>query len=199
MSKATTYKKKAISTIDSAKKSTINAAKNGVNSVTKNPKGTLMFLGVILGGYLIYKVATSATDAADKLLNGDPDIDDNVEGTGQGSVVKATITDAYAINYASQLLGAMNAMQPLYGTDEETIEKVFDKLKNEADFLKVFRMFGDKDYNGNNSPPTGIWSNLDSYKKQNLVYWLKSELDVDEEPKVYNKVKKLVNKAGFVF
>lgn len=165
----------------------------------------LFYVGVAGGLYLVYKLFTGASNVVDSVFNGDPNIDDNVTGTGGGlDYTKLTITEFQAINLAQQLLDAMNAKQPLYGTDEIAIEQVFDRLKNEHDFLLVYQMFGEKDYNGNNSPPTGVWSNIDSYKKQNLVYWLKNELELSwlsnsTDKRVYNKVKNLVTKAGFAF
>lgn len=199
-----TYKKKAISTIKKGTDKAIDVAKKGANIVTENPvKAGYVFVGV-LGLYLLYKVVTKASGKVEQILDGDPNISDTITGTGYGSIKNATITDAQAINFANQLLDAMNVKEPFYGTDEETIEKVFDQLKNADDFLKVYKAFDLKDYNGNNSPPTGIWSNLDSYKKQDLVYWLKSELDngwfaSTTEKRAYNKVKALVEISGFVF
>ena len=92
----------------------------------------------------------------------------------------------------------MNAKQPFYGTDEASIEKVFDKLENADDFNKVYNAFGTKDYNGNNSPPSGVWAYLDSYEKRDLVYWLKSELS-PSDGLVYTKVKQRVESADFTF
>jgi hypothetical protein len=196
---AQTYKKKAISTLKKGKETTISVAKKGATIVANNPVKTGYVLGAVLGVYLLYKVVTKTTDKIDTLLDGDPNIDDTIGNTGQGNTNNATITNAQAVNFAQQLLDAMNYMFPFYGTDEATIEAVFNKLQNSADFLKVYHAFGEKDYNGNNSPPTGFWSNLDSYKKQNLVYWLKSELNSVLDREIYNKVKNIVELAGFTF
>ncbi|WP_435415044.1 hypothetical protein [Polaribacter aestuariivivens] len=199
-----TYKNKAVSTIKKGTEKAINAASTGAKIVANNPVKATYVIGGILGFYLLYKVITKTTDKVDSLLEGDPNIDNKISGTGSGSVKNATITNAEALNLANQLLDAMNVKQPLYGTDEETIEKVFTKIKNADDFLKVYHAFGLKDYNGNNSPPTGIWSNVDSYKKQDLVYWLRSEIGNGffasaSEIRAYNKIKPLVQLAGFVF
>lgn len=201
MSNMNTYKGKAKKVVESAK----NAASNTIDAATKNPKTTLYIVGVVISVYLIYKIATATSDKITSILEGDPNIDDKVIGTG-GQIIKqnVTITEFQAKNFAQQLLDAMNEKQPLYGTDEEMIEKVFDQLKTKDDFLMVFKAFGEKDYNGNNSPPTGIWSNIDSYKKQNLVYWLKSELQLSwlstaTDKRVHQKVKNLVIQAGFAF
>jgi hypothetical protein len=156
----------------------------------KNPKKTLYVLGgalLLVGAYKAYQFVNKATST--------PEIDDQVNGTG-GSTNGATITDQQAINYAQQLLDAFNAKEPVWGTDEATVEAVFKLLKNGADFVKVYKAFGTKDYNGYNSPPTGFWSYLDSYEPRNLVYWLASEIDTDEP--IYPMIKQRVESAGFV-
>lgn len=199
-----TYKKKAVSTIKKGTEKAIDVAKKGADVVSKNPVKTAYVVGSLVGLYLLFKVVTKASNKVEQILDGDPNIKNTVSGTGYGSTNKATITNSEATNFASQLLDAMNVKEPIYGTDEETIEKVFDRIKNADDFLKVYNAFGLQDYNGNNSPPTGFWSNLDSYKKQDLVYWLKSELSNGlfssaTEKRAYNKVKPIVELAGFVF
>lgn len=134
---AQTYKKKAISTLKKGKETTISVAKKGATIVANNPVKTGYVLGAVLGVYLLYKVVTKTTDKIDTLLDGDPNIDDTIGNTGQGNTNNATITNAQAVNFAQQLLDAMNYMFPFYGTDEATIEAVFNKLQNSADFLKV--------------------------------------------------------------
>lgn len=187
--------------LKNAKNSIINKSKLTRDQFLQNPSAFLYPAAAVLGAFLVYKIYKSATS----FVKGDTNIDDEIDGVSVNvdNSLKATISKQTAINYASQLLDAMNVMQPVYGTDEDTISDVFDNLKNAADFMLVFDAFGKKDYNGNNSPPTGIWSNLDSYKKQNLVHWLKSELSKSSfiffENELYEKVKKIINKAGFTF
>lgn len=181
---------------ESAVKKAKEAAKKGVKKVQDNPITAIKVVGVSLGVFLAYRLFSSATKKIDTVFDG-PVLDDIVNGTG-GTTSNATISNQQAINYAQQLLDAMNAKEPFYGTDEETIEKVFDKLQTPDDFIKVYNAFGTKDYNGNNSPPSGVWAYLDSYEKRNLVYWLKSELS-PSDGSVYTKVKQRIESAGFAF
>lgn len=196
-----TLKNKSESAVKKAKE----AAKKGVKKVQDNPITAIKIVGVSLGVFLAYRLISSATNKIDTVFDGSvlddivngPVLDDIVNGTG-GTTNNATISNQQAINYAQQLLDAMNVKQPLYGTDEETIEKVFDKLQTADDFIKVYNAFGTKDYNGHNSPPSGVWAYLDSYEKRNLVYWLKSELS-QSDGSVYTKVKERIEGAGFTF
>ena len=191
------------------KDATVKATKTGINFIDKNPITTLKVVGVLAGIYLIYRVTTAANDVVDgtesvidRLQNGDPDVDAHVSGTGQGlDASKATITEAQAINFASQLLTAFNKGAPMYGTDTYLVDKVLSQLKNGDDFLMVYNAFGDKDYNGYGSPPTGWWNIIDSYEKHNLVYWLLEELDyhADSDRKTWLKAAKLAHSAGFAF
>lgn len=179
-----------------AKKAAKKAAKGletAGKTVAKNPTTTLYVVGGLVALFVGYKLYRNFNNA----WNGG-NIDNQIPNTG-GNASGATITDQVARNYAQQLLDAMNVKEPFYGTDEATIEAVFDNLQNGADFLKVFNAFGNKDYNGWNSPPEGFWSFLDSYDKRNLVYWLKSEISPTTEPRLYNKVKQRVESAGFTF
>lgn len=186
-------------------KSTPSKNLSATDSAIQSQKKLLYIFGGVVAFYLLFQIATTASEKIQSVLDGDPNIDDLVPNTGGGFDIKnTTITKSQAANFAQQLLEAMNVKQPIYGTDEETIEKIFNKIKTKDDFLLVYDAFGMKDYNGNNSPPTGIWSNIDSYKKQNLVYWLKSELSNGffasaAEKRAYKKVKEIVEKAGFVF
>lgn len=111
---------------------------------------------------------------------------------------KATISKTQSQQFAQQLLDASNHMEPLYGTDEQTIKKVFLKLKTPEDFKLVYHAFGLKNYNGWNSPPVGIFRHLDTYEPRDLVYWLKSEIK-PSDGEVYNIVKARVDSAGWEF
>jgi len=173
--------------------------KNVGETVKENPN-TVLYIGlgvlVVVVGYKVYK---GASNKVDEIFNGDPNIDNQVDGTG-GNTNNAIISNQMAINFAQQLLDAMNVKEPFYGTDNDTIELVFDKLLNGDDYLKVYNAFGKKDYNGYNSPPEGFWSILDSYEKRDLNFWLKRELSNFFEPTLYNKVKQRIESTGvFVF
>lgn len=80
----------------------------------------------------------------------------------------STITDLMALNYANKLDNAMIRM----GTDEDAIEFVFDQLKNESDFNKVYNKFGLRQY-------SSTWGNIGdpvTSNKRDLIYILNQEL-----------------------
>lgn len=181
-------------TINKAAKTVKNTTKKVGKNVAKNPK-TALYIG--LGAVVIYGVY-KIKKSIDNVGIGDSDIDNQVSGTG-GNTTGATITTQLAKNLAQQLLDAFNSKEPLYGTDEKLVASVFDKIQNGADFNLVFNAFGLKDYNGHNSPPTGVWSWLDSYEKYNLVYWLRSEISESDPYNLYEVVKNRVEQAGFTF
>jgi hypothetical protein len=167
--------------------------------VEKNPKTAVYVVFGVLGVLIAYKLYKNTSKTVNNLLNGDQNIDNEIGGVG-GNTGNATISDQAAINFAQQLLDAMNVKRPIYGTDTDTIDLIFDRLSNGDDYMKVYQAFGKKDYNGYNSPPEGFWSNLDSYEKKDLNYWLKSELSSFFDPIVFNKVKQRVESTGvFVF
>ncbi|WP_336065644.1 hypothetical protein [Mesoflavibacter sp. CH_XMU1404-2] len=153
-----------------------------------NPKTVLYVVGGLAAIYLGYKIVKGFLPAK---------IDNSVSGTG-GSTVGATLSSTEAANLAQQLLDAFNAKEPFWGTDEDTVIGVFKLIKNNADFWKISNAFGDKDYNGYNSPPEGAWSWLDSYEKRNLVYWLKSEIKPGDG-EVYDIVKQRLTSLDIAF
>lgn len=195
MAKKTNIKKKANKVANTvADKATGIAKKAG-----ENPIVTAQVLGgiaLLVVGYIVIKRLSKGVG---NVFDGDPNIEDQIDLDIQiPTGTQPTISNATANNYASQLLDAFNAKEPFWGTDEDTVEAVFDKLKNAADFKLVSQAFGLKDYNGYNSPPTGIFSNLDSYELRNLVYWLKEEIKPNDG-NVFNKVKSRVESAGLIF
>lgn len=197
--KTETLSKKAKTTTKEIIGKAGESAKELGKAAQESPK-TLIYVGLgVLVVVVGYKLIKGTSKKVDEIFDGDPDIDNQVNGTG-GSTNKATISNQTAINLAQQLLDAMNAKSPIYGTDNDTIDLVFDKLKNGDDYIKVYNAFGRKDYNGYNSPPEGFWSILDSYEKRDLNYWLKSELSNFFEPTLYKKVKERIESTGvFVF
>lgn len=188
-------KKKAKNAVKKAAKKTETAVKKTGDYVSKNPKTTLYIVlgvGALILGYKVYK-------AINKKFGGD--VDDEVGHVG-GETSNATITDQQATNFAQQLLDAMNVNRNSVfagGTDEDTIEQVFDRLQNGDDFIKVFNAFGKKDYNGYNSPVEGL-EFIDAFEKRNLVYWLQSEISSFWDRTLYNKIKEIIDSTGvFVF
>ncbi|WP_282080873.1 hypothetical protein [Aquimarina algiphila] len=185
---------------DLAKKAA-SAAKKGIDKtgdlVKSNPKTALYVVGGVVLGFVVYrlvKTLNAGGNAVDGIFN--PDIDNQVD-VGDLDTNGATITAKQARVFAQQLLDAFNHKAPFWGTDEKTILEIFNQL-SPANFKVVFNAFGKKDYNGYNSPPSGIFANLDSYEPRDLVYWLNSELS-PSDGEVYKKVKQIVNAAGFAF
>ena len=177
----------------SALQKTSSFTKKAGKSIVSNPITALNIIIGLAGVLALYKIYKFINTG----FEGDPHIDNEVIGTG-GNTDGATISNQQAKNFAQQLLDAMNVKQPFWGTDEETIEAVFSQLTVGADFIKVYEAFGKKDYNGNNSPPTGVWSSFDSYEPKDLVYWLKSEISTAD--KAYKIVKERIESTGvFVF
>ncbi len=172
-------------------KTKTNSIARTTEKAVNNPKKTMYLVGglvALLVGYRIYKAFN-------------PSIDDTVNNVGNGSISNATISQNTAANYAQQLLDAMNVNRNsifLSGTDEKVISDVFDKIKNSDDFRLLFKAFGNKHYNGQNSPVEGL-EILQTYQLRNLVYWLRSELNSFWDYSVYKKVKTVVEKAGFTF
>ncbi|WP_228851543.1 hypothetical protein [Aegicerativicinus sediminis] len=106
-----------------------------------------------------------------------------------------TISQQKAEIYARQLLSAMDGV----GTDEPTIENIIDNLKTADDYKLVHVEFGSKPYNGFGLPSDTIFSDPEDFPKKNLVEWLHSEISLIHNPILFNKIKRLVNAAGFVF
>lgn len=177
------------------------AAKKGLEKtggfIAGNPK-TALYIGIgIVGAFALYKLLRGVQKGSE--IVGDvfnPDIDNSID-VGVIDASTAKISRQQAKVYARQLLDAMNHKAPFWGTDEKTILEIFKRI-TPGDFKLIFNEFGDKDYNGYNSPPSGILANLDSYEPRNLVYWLNAELS-SGDGEVYDRVKQIVNDAGFAF
>lgn len=161
------------------------------NFILENNKPFLIIGGVLLGWYLVKQARKGLSDAfTEKSENVDFRLPINTQ--------KATIDTTQAGQFAQQLLDACNEAYPFYGTDEETIQKIFERLQNGEDFKLVYKAFGMKNYNGYNSPPVGFFRHIDNYEPRDLVYWLKSELS-PSDGEVYRIVKQRIESAGWRF
>jgi len=85
---------------------------------------------------------------------------------------KLTYKPSQYLTWADSLQGAFDPGW-LDGTDEETIYRIFKKLKNNNDWLELQKAYGTRDYSSNF---TGFPS-----KKITLVKALNEELDGDEK------------------
>jgi len=180
--------------VDRAKKS----ANKVKEKVKENPKTGLYVVGGLVGVTALVFLIKGLNKGVKEVFTAE-DNQETIPDTG-GISNAATISNQTAINYAQQLLDAMNHLAPFWGTDEDKIEAVFNNLKNGDDFIKVYNAFGNRNYNGYNSPPDSwVGQAIDVYQERNLVYWLNSELSSVTEPTLYNKVKQRVESAGFSF
>ncbi|MDB0601335.1 hypothetical protein PL373_09275 [Tenacibaculum maritimum] len=190
---ATKTKKKVSKSV--TKENVGKTIKNTGGFIADNKKELLYLTGaIVIGviGYKIYKATSKGISNVfeDKTETIDVEININKDQT--------TISKEQAQQFAKTLLDACNHMEPLYGTDEEAINQVFLRLKTGDDFKLVYKEFGMKNYNGNNSPPSGILRYLDNYTPRDLVYWLRSELE-PSDGQVYTNVKSRVESAGYSF
>lgn len=170
--------KAANKAVKTARETTEKIGKKAID----NPKTTMYAVLGVIGLVVVYKIVKGLKDTDDTLS-----LSLNLNNT--------TISNSEATNFAAQLLDAMNR----YGTDEDLIEAVFDKLNNGDDFKYVAKKFGMVNYlnGGPGSPPEGLPDIIDGATPRNLVYWLQAELSTSDS--VYQKVKSRVESAGFVF
>ncbi|MCD8425557.1 hypothetical protein LNJ40_09640 [Tenacibaculum dicentrarchi] len=177
-----------------SKKTGQNIKKTGA-FLADNTKEVLYVGGAILLIVVVYRAYKFSSNPFSEVLK---DKSEAVKINLQVDLSKATITKEEAQKYAQQLLDACNGAFPFYGTDENLIKKVFEKLNNADDFKLVYKFFGRKNYNGYGSPPSGISRHLDNYDPKDLVYWLRAELS-PKDGQVYNMVKNRIESANWTF
>ncbi|WP_272149134.1 hypothetical protein [Tenacibaculum aiptasiae] len=165
------------------------------NFLVDNQKELLYLGGAILLVFAGYKIYKGASKGLSSLIE---DSSESVTIDVPINHINTTISNQEAQKYAQQLLDACNEAAPFYGTDEELIKEVFQSLKTGEDFKLVYKFFGKKNYNGNGSPPVGIWRHLDNYSPRDLVYWLRAELS-PRDGDVYILVKERIESAGWKF
>lgn len=168
--------------------------------IAENKKELLYVGGAILIlaiGYKAYKSLQKGSEAVSNFISKDHLETVNVFTNVDES--KVTITNEQAQQFARTIYDACNIMAPLYGTDEDAILEVFKKLKSGDDYKLVYKMFGAKEYNGNNSPPRSGWGRLfDVFEPRDLNFWLRSELS-PSDGEVYTTVKERIESAGYSF
>lgn len=193
-------KKKSIPKItEKDVKKNIEKANAASKFLSKN-KYLLGAIGVGVVGYLVYSKISKGIDS---IGSGVSDVftgeQETIDVDAQVDTTNLSITDEDAQKYASQLLSAFNHTTfGFWGTDEETVKAVFSALKTADDFKLVYKVFDLKNYNGYNSPPTGITKILDNYEAKDLVYWLQAEIS-SSDGEVYDIVKQVVESAGWIF
>jgi len=91
---------------------------------------------------------------------------------------KTTITEVQAKVMANQLVNYMSVSD---GTDEDGIESVFNKIKNEDDMKLLYVTFGKRPYSFVNTGEAsgvlgGVFENAGGYDETDLIGWLELEL-----------------------
>ncbi len=132
-------------------------------------------------------ITNTAGEAKDFLTKRDAIITDAVV---EQEILKATLSKSEARRMAQGLYDAMEG----FGTDEERIKEIFERIQNKADFLMVYKEFGLRPY-GDFGADNWLDKKLSS--DRHLVYWLKEEISEDDV--CYNIVNKWVTEAGFGF
>ena len=107
----------------------------------------------------------------------------------QIDVTRATISDAIANNYANQLFNAMKD----YGTDNDVIYEILEKLQNKEDFRKVYNSFGKKSYYVYGEPTVSAY--VFGYSNLDLIEWLNKEIGYKNSI-LYNLLKKTIKNAN---
>ena len=96
----------------------------------------------------------------------------------QNSGITPTFPDSAYQGWANQILAAITDC----GTDEDTIYRIFENMKNEADLQKLITAFGVREFKG-------CFSAYFAKEKGSLSYALNYELSNSELSKVNNILK----------
>lgn len=149
-------------------------------------KGTVAIAGtltVILGGYFAVRginniVKGKSSRDSSKATKSD------LKNLNKNQDTAQTISDSQAEAYASSIFSALNG----YGTDEDAIVSVFDKVKNEADVLAISNAFGVREVS------SGSWNPEPNYKGD-----LSGALREDLSDYWVNKLNEVLADKGITF
>jgi hypothetical protein len=146
---------------------------------------TILIAGVGIGvGYLIYRGIKKSIDNTGEKQDVKDVTSDIKTFQKQGQTLSHT-EGSYS-SFASQILQACGG----YGTDEESIYRVFRQIKKNIDYAKLFSTFGVR------TIPCDMFSRpFDNCGKGNLVEILTSELD-DKE---INKINDILKSNGVTY
>ena len=132
----------------------------------------LKVAGIGLGAFLVYKAVKKTTKSFKDFFSGketEEEFDDEVDKEID-ELKKKGIELSYPLyvynTYAKQLKNAMGGI----GTDEDTIYKTFEKIKNDLDMAQLIKSYGLQRY---------IISPV-RYLKIDLPGWIYEELDEGE-------------------
>ncbi len=165
-------------------------AKNSEMLITLLPP--LLMVGgvvtvVLVGRKMFSGITDTASEAKEFLTKQEQNISDAVI---EKEILKATLSIQDAKRMAQGLYDSMAD----WGTDEERIKTIFERIQNKADYLMIHREFGLRPYGGLYGDN---WLARKTSSDRHLAYWLKSEISEDDE--CYKLVKKWVTAAGFGF
>lgn len=114
----------------------------------------------VVGGvaYAVYKISKTAKGISENKGNRQEDRSWNkvFDQLNSNPATKATLTREQFITLANQAHGAMDG----YGTDEDTLKRIFWQLKNDADFAGLSAAYGIRELH----PGTGLGWLVDPYK-----------------------------------
>lgn len=195
-------------TVSKVKNKAKNALKKTGEFSVENPKKVLFIIGGAAALFITVKMIKGIYDTANTISGNNIDNEiDVLEGISIDHS-KLSITDQEAIQFASALLEAMNwfgFVFPIgytHGTDTDVIHSVFDRINSE-DFKLIVKKFDKKDYDGVGSPDAnligGVQDALGISEKRDLVYWLRAEINKTFDFILFDKVKSIVEEAGFIF
>jgi hypothetical protein len=102
---------------------------------------------------------------------------------------KSTISNEEANNFANQLFNAMDN----YGTNEDVIYDILNKLQKKDDFRKVYNAFGRKSYYIDGSPTISAY--IFGYNNLDLIEWFNEEVGWSN-PLTKNLINKTVKNAN---
>lgn len=111
------------------------------------------------------------------------------QGGGSGGGQKPTYLSTNYTQYADRIYAAGCSGAFCYGTDEEAIYEVFNKMQNDLDVLLLTKAFGLRE-------PRGEWCTpLDDNCDYSLGEWLQTELDADE----FKEINNILTKKGITY
>lgn len=130
----------------------------------------LLYVGI---GWLFYDIFIKGKSSEDKReLEQNQEIQQNTQ--------EPTYPDSQYYTFADTLESAMENA----GTDEESVYRVFRKIKNNKDYLFLQKAFGNRTYSGE---LFGGLTSLVDPTEDSLEQWLQKELNSEEIGKV-NKI-----------
>lgn len=156
-----------------------NKVLKSVGGFIASNKKSILYIG---GGAMVIAIAIPLYKKVKKLVTGETEsareftyIEDIKVNTSN-----ATITTNQAKIFSNQLVSAMSVSS---GTDEDTIQSIFKKIKNKDDMNLLYKTFGVRPYSFVNQGEAsgvlfGVLENLGGYSNGDLTDWLKEELGI---------------------